>query len=105
MKTCSRSPRPALNEWRRLRAWALQLAGWTGRAIAQALGVTPGAVSRWLHRARTGGVEALRRRTAPGPWPRLAADQRAQLPALLAGGAEAFGFLGAVWTTKRVAWL
>jgi len=39
---------------------------------------------------------------APGPTPRLTADQRAQLPALLAWGAEAYGFLGDVWTTKRV---
>jgi transposase len=50
-------------------------------------------------------VDALRRRTAPGPSPRLLADQRAQLPGLLARGAEACGFLGAVWTTKRVTWL
>jgi transposase len=29
--------------------------------------------------------------------------QRAALPSLLAAGAEAFGFRGEVWTTKRVA--
>src|SRR2546430_17174015 len=40
---------------------------------------------------------------SPGLGPRLSAEQRAQLPALLAYGAEAFGFLGDVWTTKRVA--
>ena len=41
--------------------------------------------------------------TSPGPTPRLSPDQRARLPELLAWGAEAYGFLGDVWTAKRVA--
>jgi transposase len=93
-------------EWleeRRLRAWALHQAGWTGKAIAEAFGVTEGAVSQWLTRARAGGEAALRRRIAPGPTPKLTAEQRARLPQLLAYGAEAYGFLGEVWTTERVA--
>ena len=98
-----RSPRHALNEWRRHRAWALHQEGWTGAAIAQALDVTPGAVSQWLKKAREGGAEALTVRIPPGAPPKLTAEQRAQLPALLAHGAEAYGFLGDVWTTKRVA--
>ncbi len=68
-----------------------------------ALGVTPGAVSQWVKRARHGGVAALRHRPASGRPPRLTATQRSQLPRLLARGATAFGFQGAVWTTKRVA--
>ena len=35
-------------EGRRLRAWELYQAGWKQVAIAEALGVTPGAVSQWL---------------------------------------------------------
>jgi transposase len=35
--------------------------------------------------------------------PRLTAAQQAELPRLLARGAEAFGFLGKVWTSKRIA--
>jgi transposase len=97
------SPRQQLNEWRRLRAWALHQAGWSGRAIAQALGVTPGAVSQWLKRAREGGAQALVHRMPPGSAPRLSAEQQAQLPTLLAYGAEAYGFLGDVWTSQRVA--
>lgn len=89
-------------EGRRLRAWALKQAGWSQRAIAEALGVTGGAVSQWMRRAREGGVEALRRRLAPGPTPKLTDEQRGELPALLARGAEAFGFRGEVWTAKRV---
>lgn len=91
-------------EGRRLRAWALHQDGWTGQKIADALGVTPGAVSQWLKRAREGGgPEALRRRPVPGPRPKLTEDQRAQVPALLAKGAEAYGFAGDVWTTARIA--
>ena len=65
--------------------------------------MTPGAVSQWLRRAREGGLEALRRHPAKGPPTKLTAEQFAQLPSLLAPGAEAYGYRGQVWTTKRVA--
>jgi hypothetical protein len=65
--------------------------------------VTPGAVSQWLKRARDEGVEALRRHPAPGPRAKLAAEQLAQIPALLARGPEAYGLRGQRWTCKRVA--
>jgi transposase len=90
-------------EGRRLRAWELAQQGWTQRKIADALGVSPGAVGQWMSRAKREGVKALRRHPAPGPQPKLTSEQRAQLPTLLERGAEAFGFLGQVWTTKRVA--
>lgn len=90
-------------EGRRRRAWELKQQGWKQQDIAAALGVTPGAVSQWLRRAREGGVEALRRHPAKGPTPKLTAEQLAQLPNLLAPGAEAYGYRGQVWTTKRVA--
>jgi transposase len=35
--------------------------------------------------------------------PRLSAEQKAQIPELLAKGAEAYGFRGDVWTASRVA--
>jgi transposase len=90
-------------EGRRLRAWALKGKGWSQQAIAEALGVTAGAVSQWMRRGREGGVDALKQRIAPGPTPKLTDEQRAQVPVLLAQGAEAFGFRGDVWTAKRVA--
>lgn len=90
-------------EGRRRRAWELKQQGWQQKDIAVALGVTPGAVSQWLRRAREGGVEALRRHPAKGPTPKLTAEQLAQLPSLLESGAEAYGYRGQVWTTKRVA--
>lgn len=103
MSTTVEAPPADWKEGRRLRALALHEAGWTGKRIAEALGVTRGAVSQWLKRARDGGREALRRRTAPGATPKLTAQQREQLPKLLAKGAERYDFIGEVWTTKRVA--
>jgi transposase len=60
-------------------------------------------VSQWLKRARTGGAQALVHRKPPGRASRLSAEQKAELVRLLEQGAEAQGFLGDVWTTKRVA--
>jgi len=90
-------------EGRRLRAWELSQAGWKQSAIAEALGVSRGAVSQWLKRARQGGVTALYRRKAVGPQPQLTAAQRGQLPQLLVRGAAAYGFRGDIWTRQRVA--
>jgi transposase len=91
-------------EGRRLRAFELKQLGWSQQRIAEALGVSKGAVSQWMKRARDGGgVEALKRRPAPGARPRLSEEQRAKLPELLERGAEAHGFRGEVWTCERVA--
>src|SRR5216683_2933574 len=88
---------------RRRRAWELKEAGWKQTEIAAALGVTSGAVSQWLTRARAEGVEeGLRAHPASGRPPKLTAEPRAQLPALLDRGAEASGFRGQVWTCQRV---
>jgi transposase len=88
---------------RRLRAWELKKEGWSQQRIAEALGVSKGAVSQWMKRGREGGVEALKRRPAPGARPRLSQEQRAKLPELLERGARAHGFRGEVWTCERVA--
>jgi transposase len=91
-------------EGRRLRAFELKQLGWSQQRIAEALGVSKGAVSQWMKRARHGGgPQALKRQPAPGATPRLSEDQRAQLPELLAQGAQAYGFRGEVWTCERVA--
>ncbi len=65
--------------------------------------MTQGAVSQWVKRGRDGGVAALRRRAARGACPRLTTEQHAQLVGALAKGAPAFGVLGEIWTTKRIA--
>jgi transposase len=90
-------------EWRRKRAWELHQQGWWQKDIAAALGVSRAAICQWIKCAREQGVEGLRSRPHPGAPAKLSAEQRAQLPALLAQGAAAHGFRGDVWTAPRVA--
>jgi len=71
--------------------------------IARQLGVSRQAVHQWAQQYRRRGAMGLRRRARPGRPPKLAWRQLAQLPRLLARGAEAYGFSTAVWTTQRVA--
>src|SRR5687767_9980678 len=90
-------------EARRLHAWHLKQQSWSQRQIAEGLGVSEGAVSQWIKRARDGGADALRHRPHPGAPCRLTAAQRAHLPVLLQQGPEAYGFRGELWTRGRVA--
>ena len=97
---------PHKQDWRearRRRAWELKQQGWNQHAIAQALGVSEGAVSHWMKRGRAGGAEALAAHPPIGVAPRLSADQLAQVPKLLAQGTEYYGLRGQVWTASRVA--
>jgi transposase len=89
-------------EARRFRAWELKQKGWKQTRIAEALGVTAGAVSQWFTAAREAGLAALRSRKGGGPKPRLSEGQLQRLPELLARGPEAYEFRGAVWTRARV---
>jgi len=85
-----------------MRAWELHEQGWKQKDIAAALGVSEGAVSQWFKKAKGQGVQALRHQPPPGRPAQLSSQQMAQLPSLLAQGAQAFGFRGQVWTTARV---
>lgn len=98
------SPQPAdWREGRRLRAWELYQQGWPQKQIAAALGVTKGAVSQWITSGKAGGVDALRNRPRSGATPKLTQQQRERLPDLLRRGAQAYGFVGHVWTQERIA--
>ena len=90
-------------EWRRMQAWRLKQLGWKQRQIAVALGVTEGAVSRWVATACSEGPAALLARPHLGPAAKLEPDQLRLIPDFLSHGAEAYGFRGAVWTCARVA--
>jgi transposase len=90
-------------EARRIQAWRLKQQGWSQRHIAEALGVSEGAVSQWIKRAREAGPNALRRRPPPGAPRRLSTDQLARLPELLQRGPAAYGFRGELWTRARIA--
>jgi transposase len=89
-------------EWRRKRAWQLSVQGWGVRAIAEALGASPSAVSVWLARARAHGPECLAARPHIGAPARLTEAQLALVPDFLWHGAEAYGFRGEFWDCPRV---
>ena len=90
-------------EARRKRALELKEHGWKQRAIAQALGVSEAAVSRWVAEKEQAGADAWMARARGHKAARLAAEQLRMLPDLLSHGAEAYGFRGEVWTCSRVA--
>ncbi len=90
-------------EGRRKRVWELKQQGWKQKDIALVLAVSEGAVSQWIKRGHQGGVEALKAHPPKGVAPRLSEEQKAQIPHLLAKGAEASSFRGDVWTASRMA--
>lgn len=76
--------------------------GWKQCDVAEAFGVTPAAVSRWVAKVRAYGQEAWRAQPrSRGPL-KLGQEQWQLLPDLLAHGAQAYGFRGEVWTCARV---
>lgn len=94
------------NDWRearRFRAWELHEKGWSQAHIAEALGVTRGAVSQWFKAVREEGLHSLFSSTGKrGPKPRLSEEELQQLPEFLERGAESYKFRGNVWTRARV---
>src|SRR5260370_16356130 len=99
---CPSFEAPDWKEGRRMRALSLKQQDWKQRDIAAALGVSKGAVSRWLATAQRDGAAALLSHPAPGPVPKLSPDQQRLIPDFLWHGAEAHGFLGDVWPCARV---
>lgn len=94
------------NDWRearRFRAWELHEKRWGQTGIAEALGVTRGAVSQWFKAVREEGLSALSSSTGKrGPKPRLSDEGLQRLAKFLERGAESYGFRGNVWTRARV---
>jgi transposase len=93
----------AWKEARRLQALALRQKGWKQTQIAEALGVTDGAVSQWFRMVNDSNATALLARPHSGRQPDLTREQKNLIPDLLSHGAEAYGFRGDVWTNARVA--
>jgi transposase len=91
---------------RRLQALRLYQKGWQQKTIAEALGVTKGAISQWIKKVQEvpqeQWPEVLRVKVSTGRPPRLTREQKKQIATLVDQGAEACGFTGDVWTVKRV---
>jgi transposase len=97
----ARLPSTRARDWRegrRLRALELLAEGYRASDVARVLGVSPGAVSQWSKRARTGGPEALLKRKRLGRGSRLAPSQLAELRRVLAERVS-----DGTWTTRKVA--
>ena len=95
--------RPAnWKEARRKRALELKDLGWKQCDIADALGVSQAAVSRWVAESHQRD-EAWRAKPRPSGPTRLTSEQLEAIPELLTAGAESFGFFGDVWTCARIA--
>lgn len=94
---------PEQMEERRLQGGRMLRRGrWSEAEIADRLGVTRAAVSRWAKRMAQGGLRYLRRRKRSGRPPKLDHDQRKGLRRLLKRGAKAAGFRSDRWTLQRI---
>src|SRR5690242_19511156 len=90
-------------ESRRLMAAQDLQTGLSQSQVARKFGVSRTTASRW-HRALSGkGVEALRKRRAPGRPSRLNAEQLAGITEVYKAGPRAAGFESDRWTTMRFA--
>ena len=90
-------------ESRRLMAAQDLQTGLTQSQVARKFGVSRTTASRW-NRAMSGkGVEALRKRRAPGRPCRLTGDQQAGVIEVYKAGPRAAGFESDRWTTMRFA--
>jgi transposase len=91
-----------LDEWRRGRAVLGYLDGRRVIELAAELGKTRGALNRWLQWYETRGVEGLQTRYAPGPAPKLDAEQQRVLTQLIEDGPLAAGYETGVWTGPMI---
>lgn len=71
-------------------------------AIAEQLGVSRMAVSKWARQLNAGGLRQLRRRISSGRPQRLSPQQSRQLLRRLRHGAIAAGFSSEHWTLARI---
>ena len=90
-------------ESRRLMAAQDLQTGLSQSQIARKFGVSRTTASRWYRALSGKGIEALRKRRAPGRPSRLTRDQLAEVSRLYETGPRAAGFESDRWTTTRFA--
>jgi len=90
-------------ESRRLLAAQDLQRGFSQSQVARRFGVSRTTASRWNRALAGKGVEALRKRRAPGRPSRLGQEQLQGVAAVYRAGARAAGFNADRWTTKRFA--
>lgn len=90
-------------ESRRLMAAQDLQGGLTQSQVARKFGVSRTTASRWNRAIEGRGVEALRKRRAPGRPSRLTIQQLQDVAVIYRGGPRAAGFDSDRWTTTRFA--
>ena len=90
-------------ERQRRTAVALLKQGLKPIRVAEALGVSPAAVTRWRQAWKKGGEKALAAKPHPGGKARLSGAERRRLERLLLKGPRAHGYSSELWTLERVA--
>jgi len=90
-------------ESRRLMAAQDLQRGLSQSQIARKFGVSRTTASRWYRALSGKGIEALRKRRAPGRPSRLSGDQFAEVARIYQEGPRAAGFDSDRWTTTRFA--
>src|SRR5947209_409943 len=93
----------ATERLRRLAAAPLFAAKVSQAGVAQRLGVSRQAVSRWWRAWKAGGAEGLRGAGHTGRRRKLSDGQLCQLTACLLEGAKAHGYRTELWTLRRIA--
>lgn len=91
-----------LDAWRRGRAILGYIQGRRVVEMAEELGVTRGAINRWLRWYEADGVSALVTGVAPGAAPKLHDAQRQRLGELIDAGPQAAGYTSGVWTGPMI---
>ena len=98
----SKGPASTLEALRR-RAVQQVRSGQTQAAVAQALGVHPVTLAKWMARHRADGDGGLSAKPTPGRPPFLNPQQDQQVRRWLADKPTAHGFPTDLWTARRVA--
>lgn len=89
-------------EERRLRAVDLLQRGVRPAEVARRLAVSPQAVHQWKVALAAKGPSALHAVPRGGRVPYVEPDVMATLPAILARGAQSFGYQTDIWTLRRL---
>jgi transposase len=76
--------------------------GWKQTKIAEALGVSQSAVSKWKIRLKKEGKAMLRDKPLPGAPRQMTTEQEQELIQILKRGAKSYGFEGDFWNYKRI---
>ena len=91
-----------LATWRRAKAVLGYVGGKKVVTLSEELGITRGAINRWLRWFEASGADGLRTGKPTGPSPRLTPAQYTELTALIEAGPQAAGFATGMWTGPMI---